>query len=186
MNPPGVSICICTHNGAGRIRPVLEALAQQTAPAGSFEIVVIDNAGTDDTASVVGAFLAEHFGAAGRVIPEPQPGLSFARRRAVAEARGAIVCFLDDDNVAAPDYVEQAMAAFERHPRAGVVGGKVAADWQNEPTPLAVAVRVRMGGVRAGGSGELLPAGTARAVPGGSGQVRRSGRSQRGGAHERR
>lgn len=137
---PRASVCICTYNGVGRLRSVLEALAAQTAPRDAFEIVVIDNASTDETAAMVNAFFAEHLPQTGRCVHEPVPGLLFARRRAALEAKGEIVCFLDDDNVAAPDFVAQALAAFERYPRAASIGGKVIADWQSPPSPLVEAV----------------------------------------------
>src|SRR4051812_27689648 len=99
MSLPRASVCLCTHNGAGRIGPVLEALAQQTAPRDAFEVLVIDNASTDDTAAFVERFLQEHFPATGRCVHEANPGVTFARRRAALEARGEFVCYLDDDNV---------------------------------------------------------------------------------------
>ena len=74
------------------------------------------------------------------MVPEPTAGLVFARQCAAVESRGEIVCFLDDDNLAAPDYVEQVARLFDQHPRAGSIGGRVVADWESEPSALVRAV----------------------------------------------
>lgn len=135
-----VSVCICTHNGGRRLAAVLDCLARQTAPAESWEVIVVDNASTDDTAAAAAAGLARHAGMRGRVVAEPEAGLSFARRRGALEASGEIVCFLDDDNLADPDFIETACRIFAEHPKTGSAGGKVLADWETEPTPLVRAV----------------------------------------------
>jgi glycosyltransferase involved in cell wall biosynthesis len=135
-----VSVAICTFNGASRIESVLAALACQTLDAGDWEVLVVDNASTDGTAAVAIRSIREHLGGRGRVVHEERPGLSFARARAAQESQGEILCFLDDDNIPAPNWVEMAVQAFAARPRAGVVGGKVLARWETKPTPLAEAV----------------------------------------------
>ena len=135
-----LSVCLCTYNGAGRVGEVLAALGGQNAPGADWEVVVVDNASTDDTTRVVEEGLARHVPGRGRCVRELQPGLMQARRRATAEARGRVILFVDDDNIPAPDYVAQALAIMARHPEAGVVGGRVEADWLGEPTPLGRAV----------------------------------------------
>jgi glycosyltransferase involved in cell wall biosynthesis len=134
------TVAICTYNGAARIRGVLAALAAQ-APADVLgEVLVIDNASTDATGEVAAKLIQELLAGRGRVVHEPQPGLSHARARAAREAGGEILCFLDDDNLPSPDFVAQAVEAFRSRPRAGAVGGRVLAQWEVPPTPLAEAV----------------------------------------------
>jgi hypothetical protein len=135
------TVAICTHNGARRIAQVLESLAAQNLPAGDWETLVIDNASTDDTSVVAANSLARLQPDNGRVVCEATPGLTFARRRAANEARGDIICFLDDDNIPAPDFVASAVGAFARRRRAFAIGGKVNAVWEQEPSPLALAVQ---------------------------------------------
>ncbi len=134
------SVCICTFNGAQRIPLVLEALAAQDCPREDWEVLVIDNASTDGTGGVANRFIKEKLGGCGRVVREEQAGLSSARARAVREARGEIICFLDDDNIPAPDFVATVIQAFSERPQAGVIGGKVLPRWEVKPTPLAEAV----------------------------------------------
>lgn len=133
------SICICTYNGAKRIGGVLEALAKQQGPPIGWEALVINNASTDETSEIVRRFFAEN-SVNGRMVQESQPGLSFARSRAAREAKGEIICFLDDDNIPSRDFVGSVMDAFDKFPKAGVIGGKVLPRWEIEPTPLARAV----------------------------------------------
>ena len=63
-------------------------------PNGSLDIIVVDNAPSDDRTHT----LVDEWGGA-RYVLEPRPGLNFARNRAIAEARGALLAFLDDDVV---------------------------------------------------------------------------------------
>ena len=137
---PALTVCLCTYNGARRIGEVLEALGRQTRAAPDWEVLVIDNNSTDDTAAVVAAGLAAHLPGRGRIVRETQPGVTRARHRGAVEARGALLAYLDDDNVPAPDYVENALARMARHPEAGLMGGKVLADWIGTPTPLGARV----------------------------------------------
>ena len=135
-----VSVCICTYNGRGRIVPVIEALAQQSEPTDSWEVLVIDNGSTDGTGEFASALCAQLLKPANRVVREDKPGLSFARARAGREAAGDIICFLDDDNVPSPGFVSAVISAFHSHPRAGCMGGKIVPRWEEEPTPLVKAV----------------------------------------------
>ena len=134
------TICVCTYNGAARIGLVIKALASQTQPSGTWELLVIDNASTDGTAEVCSSLFQMFAQIHGRVVREERPGLSCARARAAREARGEILCFLDDDNIPAPTWVEMAIQAFAAQPKTGVIGGKVLARWEVPPTPLAEAV----------------------------------------------
>ena len=120
-----LSICICTYNGAARIGAVLEALSRQTRTHADWEVLVVDNASKDDTPAVVEAGFARHV-----------PG----RGRLVREARGALIAYLDDDNLPAPDFVERALEIMARHPEAGIIGGRVLPEWQGTPSPIGLLV----------------------------------------------
>jgi glycosyltransferase involved in cell wall biosynthesis len=126
------SILICCHNSADRIQKTLEAVSRQSVCAnGGIEVVVVDNASTDCTRELVERF---EFPATVklRILSEPRPGLSFARRMAIESARGTYLCFLDDDNDAAADYLEVAQDIFEANASASFCGGE--SFWPNEPS----------------------------------------------------
>jgi glycosyltransferase involved in cell wall biosynthesis len=97
----------------GRVLPQAEA-------AGA-EIIVVDNASTDDTPAVLGKVAHHSFVTALR---EPQLGLSRARNRGLAQARGEIAVFLDDDAVPRPRWLHELLAAYSK-PEVGCVGGRI-------------------------------------------------------------
>jgi glycosyltransferase involved in cell wall biosynthesis len=107
VSGPLVSVAICTRNRSDMIGATLESLERQTYH--NIEVLVIDNAPIDDTTKqlVVANFPSV------RYICEPRRGLNHARNRAVAEARGLIVAFIDDDATAEPVWVEALVAAFD-------------------------------------------------------------------------
>ncbi|MDG6257725.1 MAG: glycosyltransferase [Methanomicrobiaceae archaeon] len=98
---PWLSVVICTYNRADILRGSIESLLQQTGETGTFEILVVDNNSTDDTAAVTGGY-ADH---GIRYIFEPAQGLAHARNRGYAEARGEYVAYLDDDARADPAWI---------------------------------------------------------------------------------
>lgn len=116
------SIVICTYNRAALLRDALASLvAQQTDGRFRYEVVVIDNASTDDTPAVIED--------AGRTAPVPfrgvreaKPGVAAARNRGIAEARGEWVAFFDDDQVADPRWLAE-LVGFARDRGVRCVGG---------------------------------------------------------------
>ena len=92
---PSLTIAICTRNRAERLARLLASLtrASPNPTVPSVELLVIDNGATDHTREAVAAFPdARH-------VLEEKAGLNFARNRALAEARGQLLAFLDDDVV---------------------------------------------------------------------------------------
>jgi cellulose synthase/poly-beta-1,6-N-acetylglucosamine synthase-like glycosyltransferase len=114
-----VSCLVAVHNEEEVISQCIESLAEQTY--GNAEIIVIDDASTDDTLAVLRE-LAERFEI--RVISLEQ---NVGKKRALAEgmlaANGTILAFTDSDSTWAPDALERAMAAFASDPRIGAVSG---------------------------------------------------------------
>lgn len=119
----GISVVICTHNGATRLPAALRALARcrTDVPA---ELVVVDNASSDATAETArrcwDGLPDAPFPL--RVVEEPKAGLSFARRAGVEAASHEIIVFCDDDNLLAPDYLSVALEVM-RDPSVGAAGG---------------------------------------------------------------
>ncbi len=71
-----------------------------------FEIVVVDDGSTDETAEVIRQF------ANVRLIRQANAGPAAARNRGAREATGSIILFTDDDCVPQPDWMEQMLAPF--------------------------------------------------------------------------
>ena len=120
---PSVTVAVCTRNGAGRLGECVSALEALEYPADRLEILVVDNAPADDATKTV---VAAHRRI--RYVPEPRPGLDWARNRAVLEARGDIVAFTDDDVSVDSGWVQTIAAAFRDEPDAMCVTGLVVPD----------------------------------------------------------
>ncbi|MGH7041789.1 MAG: glycosyltransferase family 2 protein, partial [Acetobacteraceae bacterium] len=128
MPGPELSVCICTHNRPGDVRLCLDALRAQTVPADRWEILVIDSASAPAQALALARVVAG-FGAA-RLVRLDRPGLSLARNAGAAAARTPWIAYLDDDAVAAPDWVEHALAVLAGPAPPVLLGGRVLPAWQ--------------------------------------------------------
>ncbi|MGG6240650.1 glycosyltransferase family 2 protein [Nodosilinea sp. AN01ver1] len=130
MIQPLISAIICTHNRASYLGAAIASLLGQTYSA--YEIIVVDNASTDNTKAVVEAYL-----------PHPQLtyvyestlGLSAARNRGAAIARGSILAYLDDDAEASPHWLVALAEAFAARDKAAIAGGAVSLIWPPGTTP---------------------------------------------------
>jgi glycosyltransferase involved in cell wall biosynthesis len=90
---PSLSVAICTRDRVATLKRCLDSLLPLQQKYG-FELLVIDNAPSDDTT----AKLVKRSSPA-RYVLERRPGLDFARNRAWMEATGDLIAYLDDDVV---------------------------------------------------------------------------------------
>lgn len=129
------TVAICTYNGAKRIPQVLDKLRSQIDTENiAWEIIVIDNNSNDNTAEVVQEYQSNW----NEVYPlkycfEVEQGLAIARQRVVEEAEGEFVGFLDDDNLATPNWVKNAYLFGKSYPQAGAYGSKIHGDFEIPP-----------------------------------------------------
>ncbi len=134
MNPRVLlTVIIPAHNpAADRLDRTLAALRAQTLDASVWELILVDNASSPPIdAGRVRASGPRDL----RVITEPQPGLTFARRCGLAAARGRFIVLVDDDNLLQPDYLARVVELFEAHPRVGACGGKSVPEFAQPPAP---------------------------------------------------
>ncbi|HEX8968245.1 MAG TPA: glycosyltransferase [Chloroflexota bacterium] len=110
---PGVSVVVCSYNGARTIRDCLEGLRRLEYPR--FEVIVVDDGSTDATAAIAGEY-------GFRLISTPNRGLSSARNTGIQAASGEIVAFIDDDAFPDPHWLTYLATAFARGDFAGVGG----------------------------------------------------------------
>ena len=133
---PGVSVAICCHNGAARLRPTLARLAEQRVPDGlAWEVILIDNASTDGTAEVAADAWPATAPVPLRVVREPRLGLTYARHRALTSARFETLSLVDDDNWVHADWVSSAAALMDRLPHVAACGGMVDPVYEVAPPP---------------------------------------------------
>ena len=123
--PLQLTVAIPTYNRADFLRQTLAGLARQDFPPDAFEVLVIDNNSTDHTRAVVAEFASST--PPPRYVLETQQGLDYGRNRAIAEARGGIIVFADDDILMSPDWLTQLAAPLltDSAHRIGAVGGEV-------------------------------------------------------------
>ncbi|RWZ90730.1 MAG: glycosyltransferase [Hydrotalea sp. AMD] len=120
-----ISVVICTYNRAAYIAAALESLVQQTFNKNWFEVIVVNNNSTDNTEQICKKFIADHSQYAFYFLNETQQGASFARNTGANLAKGSLLCFMDDDAIADPDYLEKIVDFFEIHSDAGGLGGRI-------------------------------------------------------------
>ena len=119
-----VSVVVPTHNRSDLLPETLSHIAAQRPPPElAWEVVVVDNGSTDDTAEVARAAWPEDAPVGIRVVREPELGLSHAHLHGFAEARGELVSWVEDDNWIAPDWVELVWQTMREHPEVGACGG---------------------------------------------------------------
>ena len=105
-----LSLIIPAYNEEKGIGKCLAAAVKHGA--GKFkEIVVVDNASTDNTAAVAASFPGV------RVVREDQKGTNFARQRGVEETTSELLAFLDADTLLRAGWIEKVERAFARDPK---------------------------------------------------------------------
>ncbi|PZX47641.1 glycosyltransferase [Algoriphagus chordae] len=118
----GVSIIICCYNSADRLPTVLDYLNKLEVKDFEYEVIVVDNLSTDATQELATSFFFNS-NLKGRVVHEPIPGLSNARKKGVFSADFPVILFCDDDNFLNSDYLIQGMNYFLRNEKLGCLGG---------------------------------------------------------------
>jgi len=122
------TVVISTYRRRDALSQLLRTLARQTLPLHRFEVLVVNNDPGDDIASMVTGIREELFASRPdrlRLMTCPLRGLSHARNAGIGAARGEVVVFIDDDAVAAPDWLERLLDAYRSDPKLGVVGGRI-------------------------------------------------------------
>jgi glycosyltransferase involved in cell wall biosynthesis len=126
-----ISVIVPTHNPhPERFRRTLDGLRAQRLARDQWELAVVDNASNPPLAASSPELLAS---TGVRLIKENTLGLTAARRRGILETRGEVLVFVDDDNVLAPDYLENVAEVFRAHPQLGMAGGKCVPEFETPP-----------------------------------------------------
>ncbi|GGF20498.1 glycosyltransferase [Hymenobacter cavernae] len=123
--PAGVSVLICTYNGAQRLTPTLEHLARQQVAAGTaWEVILVDNGSTDNSLAL-GMACWNHNGSPVplRTFLQPVPGKNNALELAYQEAAYEYMCIVDDDNWLEDNYLQSGFDLLSRQDTIGVLGG---------------------------------------------------------------
>lgn len=119
--PLRFSIIVPARNAAGTIDACLASLVRQSYSRDRYEVLLVDNASTDRTASI-----AEAYGTV-RLLSEEERGAYAARNRALRIARGSIVAFTDADCAPEEDWLARLDEAMGDAATQVVIGRNLAA-----------------------------------------------------------
>lgn len=125
MDNPLLSVIVCTYNRERYIIRNLECLYDQTSDKSKYEVVLVNNNSPDHTDGLVREYMESHPDLKINYVIETRQGLSHARNRGIAESKGEILTFIDDDAFVRPDYCEQTIRFFDTHPEVDVIGGRL-------------------------------------------------------------
>ena len=137
----GISIIICCYNSASRLENTIKHIALQKEVDFSFEVIVVDNNSTDNTAKIANDLFLIYKIENYKIVSEPKPGLTEARKCGVKSASYDILIFCDDDNWLEPNYLINVMFGFEKYKDAAILGawsdaafvdGQILPFWFNE------------------------------------------------------
>lgn len=109
---PKVSVIIATRNRSDSLGRLLHSLRETRGfNQISLEVLVVNNASTDDTARRLQETIQEW--PLVRALSEGRPGKNFALNAGIREARGEILCFMDDDIVLDPNWLEELVKDYQ-------------------------------------------------------------------------
>jgi glycosyltransferase involved in cell wall biosynthesis len=123
----GISVIICCYNSEERLPKTLEHIfAQKLSDGMTMEVLIIDNASKDNTTTIAqelwdvqGTLPQVTF----QVVPEMEPGLSYAREKGMSTSSFEYLLFCDDDNWFNEDYVQRTYTFLKENKDYGAVGG---------------------------------------------------------------
>ena len=129
---PVVSVVICTYRRPDFLRAALDSLTRQTVPPDLFEVIVVDNNSGPPTPEVAQEY-AQHCSYELKYVLESSQGISHARNAGIGAARADLIAFLDDDEVAHPNWLAAHLGVYETTPEVSAVAGRVWLIWNNSP-----------------------------------------------------
>lgn len=124
MPPPHISAIICTHNREAYLPAAINSLLRQNFD--NYEIIVVDNASTDNTRTLVEPYLSD---SRVRYVYEERLGLSIARNTGANVANGSLLAYLDDDAEASQGWLSAIAHIYEQDESVAIAGGKITLVW---------------------------------------------------------
>ena len=128
-NKIDLSVVILNYNTKDFLTQCLKSVLKVTKNGFSYQIIVVDNASTDDTPSIVKDKM-KGFPVPLRYIHETNLGLHSGRNRGAAEASGRVVSFLDDDMVLDEHWIQGGRLVLDG--QADMVGGRIFPLWESD------------------------------------------------------
>ena len=125
MTISSITVVVCTANRASDLTFMLQEFAKvKIPPRTSVDLLIIDNASTDSTRSVVEE-ASKYLQLPVHYAYEPRKRLGYARNCGVARATGEIIAWTDDDCVVSEDWLIRIAAHFESKDAPDLLGGRI-------------------------------------------------------------
>jgi glycosyltransferase involved in cell wall biosynthesis len=129
-----ISVIIPTYNGAKGILDTLHSVISQSLPRDRYEIIVVDNASTDNTARLVQEFVTTSEGHDSvQYVYEPRVGVHYARNCGALRASSRVLAYTDDDVIVDSKWLEALLSVHDEDPKIVSVGGRVLPCWKVQP-----------------------------------------------------
>ena len=121
-NAPLVSVILPTRDRAELLPRAVDSVLAQTHS--NWELLIVDDGSEDDTGAVIDGLTDPRI----RCLRAHGAGVCAARNLGLRQARGALIAYLDDDNVMHPDWLKSVVWGFEQRPAADVLYGAFIVD----------------------------------------------------------
>lgn len=153
----GITILICTYNGAARLPATLQHIALQELPASvPCEVILVDNASGDNSVELA---LSEWGRYATtfplKIITEEKPGLTYAREKGFEAAAYEYILLCDDDNWLSAGFVATAYEIMSLHDSIGILGGWGQFEFEQPPPGWFAHFNLYAGGPQASQPGRM-------------------------------
>ncbi len=133
-----ISVVVPTINRANLLVDTIKSLIAQEYDRDDYEIIVVDNGSTDDTASVVAAICEANRDVSIKYIYEPCSGSVWARHAGAKAAAYNILSFTDDDGLLSPFWLREIARVFALDKRIVAVAGRISILWDAPPPAWVV------------------------------------------------
>jgi len=127
-----ISVIVCTYNRQEYLPDCLKHLAKQSAQKEHFQVLIIDNNSTDNTASIAKEFINLNPQLNAKYFCEKNQGHTFARNRGIKEAKGDILSFIDDDAFVDHNFISEIQSYFNQNKNVSAIGGKILPVYEEE------------------------------------------------------
>ena len=117
MNPPLITVAICSYNGERYLERTLNSVLAQDYP--NYEIVIVDDGSTDGTVSIIERFAGLNKSI--RPFFRRNHGLPVSRSFSFAQAKGEWIAIIDQDDLCYPTRLSRQFRIAQRYPTAGFV-----------------------------------------------------------------
>lgn len=118
VTPQKISIIVIAHNAEQTLEQCLRSLVELNFANEQLEIIVVDNASTDNTAKVIKSFPVKY-------VFEQQRNRAKARNTGINTSSGEIIAFIDADCVADKDWLNYLLPHFAANDNLGAVAGRL-------------------------------------------------------------